>query len=210
MSKLGTVLTVIFVVSLAALLAELFYVLWRRRAFRRQTTGGLDQLSQNSSTESNFSPIASSKELLYLFCIRPQSRIERNAIAPNSDANGVDSNREEEMEVIDIDLLKISGPPRFLFTIKEEEKEDMESPLEIEVKKKKKRGDRSGIKRVSLEECMEDAMVAIAIDDATPFSTPCDSPLYFTPADSPVREVVVVDDRSTGDGGVTVVMSSQV
>ncbi|KAI3447397.1 hypothetical protein Pfo_004062 [Paulownia fortunei] len=220
LSKLGTALTIIFAISLLALFAELFYVLWRRRVFRRQTNtvaGGGDGVSHYSSSESTFSSVASSKELLYFFCIRPHFRLQRNSLTANTRANDVNSNQQSGMEVIDIDLLKIQGmfgPPRFLFTIKEEEREDLESPAEIsqcpaaEIKMKEKVDDDNRSK-VSLEECFkaaEESAVAVeiddlGIDDATPFSTPCASPVYFTPLASPVHEVV--DGRSLEEGLIT-------
>ncbi|KAK6126445.1 hypothetical protein DH2020_039833 [Rehmannia glutinosa] len=219
LSKLGTALTIIFAISLLVLFAELFYVLWRRRVFRRQTNnvgggGDGDVVSHFSSSDSTFSTsIASSKDLLYFFCVRPQFRLERSSATANinTEANNLNSNPQPEIEVIDIDLLKIQGmfgPPRFLFTIKEEEREDLESSgekslcpaLGKEVTKKIDDGDEI---RVSLEEYLkaaaEESVVAetkdLRVDDATPFSTPCASPMYFTPSASPVHEVV--NGRST-------------
>ncbi|KAG8374033.1 hypothetical protein BUALT_Bualt11G0088900 [Buddleja alternifolia] len=207
LSKLGTALAIIFAISLAALFAELFYILWRRRVFRRHSGGSGDEISTNSSSESIFASVAASKELLYFLCVRSHSR--DSSIASNTAINDLDSNDQSDMEVIDIDLLTIQGmfgPPRFLFTIKEEEREDMESSAEKslcekELKKKKINDDDGDRDRVSLEECfkaVEDpsaaaaAAVEIEVDDATPFSTPCDSPLFFTPSSSPVQEVVSV------------------
>ncbi|KAL0333536.1 UNVERIFIED_CONTAM: hypothetical protein Sangu_1509800 [Sesamum angustifolium] len=210
-SKLGAALAIIFAISLVVLFAELFYVFWRRRVFRRQTNavggGGGDEVSQYSSSDSSFSSIASSKELLYFFCIRPQFCFDRNSETTNATANDLGCNQQSDMEVVDIDLLKIQGmfgPPRFLFTITEEEREDVESPAEKSLRPaaekdvNKETGDYNR-SRVSLEECFkaaeETSVVAVEIDDggvddATPYSTPCDSPVYFTPSASPVREVV--------------------
>ncbi|KAL8526976.1 hypothetical protein ACS0TY_016008 [Phlomoides rotata] len=201
LSKLGIVLTIIFVVSLLALLAQLFYVLWRRRVFRRQTyiSGGVrdgaDHLSIYSSTESSFS----SREFLFFFCMRSNS----NSIAGTGRNGDRDSNRRLDMEVVDIDLLKIQGmfgPPRFLFTIKEEEREGFESPADKSMhsaEKELKKIDEGN--RVSLEECFKaaDAVVEVEIDvgggnDATPFTTPCASPEFHTPSASPDDEACIV------------------
>ncbi|KAK4432614.1 hypothetical protein Salat_1023600 [Sesamum alatum] len=212
LSKIGTALAIIFAISLVVLFAELFYVLWRRRVFRRQTNpdggGGGVEVSQYSSSDSSFSSIASSKELLYFFCIRPQFCFDRHSVTANATANDLNSNQQSDMEVVDIDLLKIQGmfgPPRFLFTIREEEREDMESPAEKSLhsaaeKEVNKETDDYIRSRVSLEECFkaaEESVVAVEIDDdcgvvddATPYSTPCDSPVYFTPSASPVHDVV--------------------
>ncbi|GFP82667.1 hypothetical protein PHJA_000409800 [Phtheirospermum japonicum] len=206
-NKLATALIIIFAISLLALLAELFYVFWRRRVFRRQASpvgGGGDEISQISSSESTFSSIAPSKDLLYFLCVRPpQFRLERNSATANSEASDLNSDRQQsEMEVnIDIDLLKIQGmfgPPRFLFTIKEEEREDLESPAEKSLcAASKNKIDDEKVCRVSLEEHFKAAEVKeavgiddVGVDDATPFSTPCASPPYFTPSASPVHVVL--------------------
>lgn len=86
-------------------------------------------------------------------------------------------------EINDVDVLKwqgLYGSSRVLFTIKEEEREEMEpqatdKSLSAETKS------------VSLGECLRVAdelpelTVAVGVDEVTPFSTPCASPPYFTP-----------------------------
>ncbi|XP_073273372.1 uncharacterized protein [Primulina huaijiensis] len=208
LSMVGIVLIIIFAVSLVMLLTQLFYVLWRRRVFHRHDGGG-DHFSQHSSSGSSFS----SKELLYFFCVRSHP----NSVPAPDTADGLGSNPRPEIEVIDVDLLKIHGmfgPPRFLFTIKEEEGEHTESPAEISLRfsgEEVKKIDDSSRSRVTLQECFEAVdeppeAVAVEIDDhywsdATPFSTPYDSPMYFTPSASPVHEVV--NGRSTETAGST-------
>ncbi|XP_057805279.1 uncharacterized protein LOC131020475 [Salvia miltiorrhiza] len=206
LSKLGIALVIIFAISVLAIFTQLFYVFWRRLVFRRRTSaasGGGDEISRYSSSESASS--APSKELLYFFCVRPQLHLDQSSLTANSGGGERNSDHESDVEVIDIDLLKIQGvfgPPRFLFTIKEEEREGTESPAKTtpfpaenemkEVVGDEKRGS------VSLEECLRSA-VEVEIDDrddTTPFSTPCASPLYFTPSASPVHEAV--NGRSTG------------
>ncbi|KAG6401623.1 hypothetical protein SASPL_138487 [Salvia splendens] len=199
LSKLGISLVIIFAIALLAIFAQVFYIIWRRLAFRRRTSaasGGGDGISRYSSSEST-----PSKELLYFFCVRPQLDLDRTSpVAISGGVDGRNSNRESDAEVIDIDLFKIQGvfgPPRFLFTIKEEEREGTESPAPCPAEDEKRGG-------VSLEECFrseEETAVEVKIDDcsrdddATPFSTPCASPLYFTPTASPVH--AVVNGRST-------------
>ncbi|CAA2966399.1 Hypothetical predicted protein [Olea europaea subsp. europaea] len=206
LSKLGIALTIIFVISLVALLAELFYVLWRRRVFRRKNPPPSDrefQLPQYSSSDSWFPSAISSKDLLYFFCVRSQPRIELNSISPAS------SNAPPETEVIDVwKLQRMCGPPRFLFTIKEEEKEDLESVAEKSLcssaeKESNKSNSISIRERVTLKECLEvveeppkAAMVVHdhgdggGVRDEAEFPTPCDSPMYFTPLASPIHEEV--------------------
>ncbi|XP_073062008.1 uncharacterized protein [Primulina eburnea] len=186
LSKIGAALTVIFVVSLVVLLAELYYFLWRRRVFRKKTNtvsevSGGDNLIRCSSGKALSSSLASSKELLYFFCLRSNYRLDRSSITPTDSTSDHDSKQQSDIELIDIDMLKtqsVFGPPRFLFTIKEEEEEDLDSPSEQKEV------------RVSLEEVEDPAAVVVEIDDRTPFSTPCASPMYFTPSASPAHEVV--------------------
>ncbi|PIN03299.1 hypothetical protein CDL12_24176 [Handroanthus impetiginosus] len=218
LSKLGIALTIIFVISLIALFAQLIYAFWRRRVFRHQSNtggggGGADHLSIYSSSDSTFS----SKELLYFFCIRSHSRLESSTITATSSNHDPNSNRQLDMEVVDIDLLKLQGmfgPPRFLFTIKEEEKEDLESPADKSLHSAGKaakeipEGNRNN--RLSLEECFkaaEEPVVELEIIDGagghetTPFSTPCASPVYFTPSASPVHDVV--DDEAVEEDRIS-------
>lgn len=92
------------------------------------------------------------------------------------------------------------GPSRLLFTIKEEEERegfDSENGECSAVAVKKK----TVAKTVSLSEVVVVDEVAVEVDElvvneATPFSTPCASPPYFTPHSSPVRD----KDNNGGNG----------
>ncbi|KAG8376822.1 hypothetical protein BUALT_Bualt09G0103800 [Buddleja alternifolia] len=195
LSKLSTALIVVLVISVVALFAQLLYSWWRRRVFRRQIN--TDQLNiYNSSSDSSFSY----KELIYFFCIRSHSRIESKSVTATSTNGDRNSNRRS-----DIELLKLQGifaPPRFLFTIKEEDREDLELPADKSIffqdKEVNKIDGDSRFQKVSLEECFtaaDESAVAVEIDvddgcDTTPFSTPCASPAYFTPLASPVHKVI--------------------
>ncbi|KAL2534532.1 hypothetical protein Adt_07883 [Abeliophyllum distichum] len=213
LSKLGTALTIIFVISVVALFTELFYVLWRRRVFRRQNptviqgSGGVggDQISQYSS-DCSVSSAPSSKELLYFFCIKPRET--------NSNTDRQNSNAPSQLEVVDIDVLKLQGmygPSRFLFTINEEEREDFELPC-AEKDQNQSETVISSEEGFSLDEESPEELVVVAVAeeevdhvrsiDATPFSSPCASPVYFTPSASPVHELVV-NARSTEEGSVS-------
>ncbi|KAH6806182.1 hypothetical protein C2S51_031013 [Perilla frutescens var. frutescens] len=193
LSMLGIALTIIFVLTL---LAQLFYALWRRRVLRCHTHAG------GGAGAEHLSSCSSSKKLLYFFSIRRHPRLDSNSVSvtPTPSSGDPTSNRQLDMEIVDIDLLKLQGilgPPRFLFTIKEEEREGLESPADKSLhyssdKEEKKIDDYDRSNMVSSEECFQAADSAVELeadgagDDATPFSSPCSSPMYFTPSPSPV------------------------
>jgi len=212
LSKLGQALSVIFVVSLLALVAELFYVLWRRRFFRRQSTAtdGSDAAPLRSS-------FPTSKELLYLLCWKQhQSRVEPDGGGgggsdPETGCNGQSSSSVEDPTDEVIDILKLQamrGPSRVLFTIKEEEREDVESS-EAEQSVSSASAEKSlektrRVSQLSLEECFnidgdlteeeEEEVVTVTLVgncdceiETPPYSTPCGSPSYYTPSASPIR-----------------------
>ncbi|XP_059646592.1 uncharacterized protein LOC132293231 [Cornus florida] len=190
LSKLGIALSIVFAFSLVALVAELFYVLWRRRVFRRNNfpVHGGDHGSDSFSTNPS-----NSKELLYFFCWKSQSRVEPDGAPTRGGSDGYSP--DDPAEIVDILKLQgLYGPSRVLFTIKEEEREDVESEKSLSSTEK----GHNKTKSILFEECLRSAggespEVAVRIDDVgeemTPFSTPCASPLYYTPAASPSREV---------------------
>ncbi|PSS16158.1 hypothetical protein CEY00_Acc33594 [Actinidia chinensis var. chinensis] len=179
LNKLGMALSVAFVVSLLALVAELVYVLWRRRLFRLQTSAADVEFSGESAT--------ASKELLYFLCWKQQAQVE-----PDKRIGSGQSDPGDPEEVIDIlKLQEMYGPSRVLFTIKEEEREEAESEKSLSSAEKVVKKTR----RVTLEECfmvaggsLEVAVSCAGDRETTPYSTPCDSPLFYTPSASPARE----------------------
>lgn len=177
--KLGAALIIVFAVILVALLAELFCVLRRRKRFRRQNFAG----------NSFYSP--STKELLYFFCWKNQSRIEPQGTPPPPPPlpNAFPPPQSDETTEAD-DVLKWQGlyeSSRVLFTIKEEDREgvDSENCSSSEKAVSTKKEKRAGVDTASFQ-----AAVMIEIVDeevTTPFSTPCASPPYYTPLASPAR-----------------------
>ncbi|KAK4371782.1 hypothetical protein RND71_007166 [Anisodus tanguticus] len=150
LSPLGTALTIIFVISLLALFAQLLFLLHRRR--RRNLRRDIPIHVHENVPE----PSSSSKELLlFLFCLRnKKANLSRVEADPSPD-----SPDPAEMELID--LLKLHdmyGPSRFLFTIKEEEKEDLESEKSLCSSAEK-------TKSMSLQECMK-------IEEESPENSP--------------------------------------
>ncbi|XP_030449177.1 uncharacterized protein LOC115671694 [Syzygium oleosum] len=208
LTKLGTALTVVFVVSVVALAAQVLWVLLRSRKFRQRSLagscgGGGGGRVDHESAGGGAVPAPPSKELLYFFCWKNQSRVEP-AGAPGTRTEIRDPDDDDVDELIKWQGLY--GPPRLLFTIKEEEREDaLDSDCGSNVKSKigssswEKSDDK---KRVCLRECLgeaddeappeEEAAAAATVvleveEEVTPFSTPCASPPYFTPSPSPAR-----------------------
>ncbi|XP_043692581.1 uncharacterized protein LOC122643014 [Telopea speciosissima] len=184
LSKLGTGLTVVFVVGLLLLLAEVFYVVWYRRRFRRRSATVESEASGEpyTTTDTNHYNTFSSKELMYLFCWNNQSRIEPASppTAPSMDQEDISSESDNPLK-----WHVLYGQSRLLFTIKEEEKEDLESEKSSSAERKPNPENR----RVSLSECFERAQEELPVEtESTPFSTPCASPPYYTPSPSPTRD----------------------
>lgn len=173
-SKLASSLTVMFAVSLLAILVQLFLVLRRRRRLRRQ-----------SIEDGGNSFYSSPKELLHIFCWENQSRIEPNeAPAPTPSP-------QITTEVDDVFKWHVLyGQSRILFTIKEEEREglDSENCSSSENGTRTKRAVCTEEVVGVLARSLPVVAVKIDVDDATPFSTPCASPPYYTPLPSPTRE----------------------
>lgn len=198
LSKLGTALIAVFVVCALALIAEIVYVLWRRRRFQRRSVAG----GGESTPAGDPLYALSSKELLYFLCWKNRSRIEPQEAHSHSSAD------HPRLNVPDVDdLLKwqeLFGPSRVLFTIREEEEEREGVELATHSSPSNVADDRiSEAKTADLEDCDgdEERVAACTVPEAgdvtvkvevvegtTPFSTPCDSPPYYTPLPSPGRD----------------------
>jgi len=139
-SKLGTTLTSVFSLLLLALLAEILYLLWRRR------------------------------QLL---------RLRRTRVEPSGAALLTIANHRDPPETLKLEA--IDGPSsRVLFTIKEEDREEVEAEELPSV------GERR-TQNVLPEESLE-VVVVVDFEAEPPFLTPCASPPYYTPSSSPGRE----------------------
>lgn len=193
LSKLGSALIAVFAVCFVVLVADLVYVIWRRRRFQRRSIATGESVLAGDSIY-----VLSSKELLYFFCWKNRARVE-----PNEANNGTQPDPESQIPVEVDDLLKLQGlygESRLLFTIKEEEDEAERSEgldqMESSYSKEEKEGsetsnysDNHG--QVCVGSTLTDdvaASVLVEVDEATPFSTPCASPPYYTPSPSPSRE----------------------
>ncbi|XP_042475468.1 uncharacterized protein LOC122057432 [Macadamia integrifolia] len=184
LSSLGIGLSLVFGFLLLALVAELYYLLWWKRFTNREI-------------DDDYSSIG--RELFYPFCWKRAPLLSSTALSPQeictpvriTGAHGHEtenqlnlrsgSNRDlllkpYEDDGVDLELMmlyNLAGPPRFLFTIKEETKEDLES------EDGKSRGDRS--RKGSRCGSLSDVLTV-----ETPFLTPLSSPRFFTPPLTPV------------------------
>ncbi|KAK9156638.1 hypothetical protein Scep_003212 [Stephania cephalantha] len=173
LSSLGLGLSLVFGFLLLALLAELYYLLWWKKRFINNNNGG--------TVDQDYHSGSSARELFYLLCwkqqCQPSSMMTTTVLSPqqlcNSSVRLTTTNGHLGHESVEAELMRVhnlSGPPRLLFTIREETKEDLES--EDQGKSRKGSRDRS----------LSDLLVKVE----TPFFTPMSSPPYFTPPLTPL------------------------
>nr|XP_043608896.1 uncharacterized protein LOC122580775 [Erigeron canadensis]XP_043608897.1 uncharacterized protein LOC122580775 [Erigeron canadensis]XP_043608899.1 uncharacterized protein LOC122580775 [Erigeron canadensis] len=164
-SSVGLGLSLIFGCLLLALIGELYYLLWWKK---RVTHREMFQESYTSPT----------REFFYMFCWKKPSSLTTNALTTDTqvhEPSSVHQNKDiwitpfgEQQENgtnVDSEMLtmqNLSVPARFLFTIKEETKEDLESEEMSKIESRRNSSD---------------------VD--TPFFTPLASPPYFTPPITP-------------------------
>lgn len=170
LSGLGIVLSLVFGCLLLALVAELYYLLWWKK---QRINSNNDRIEENDSNHS--------KELFYLFCWDKPTSVNitnSNPIVANPEDPDVELGlasskdlllkalAEDGVESEIMRLHNLMGPPRFLFTIKEETREDLES------EDGKSRGDRS--RKGSRTRSLSDLIMAF--ETQTPFLSPLASP----------------------------------
>ncbi|KAK1412810.1 hypothetical protein QVD17_34330 [Tagetes erecta] len=135
-SGLAIGLSFLFGFVLIAFVAEIYYLLW----WKKKTTQDIENQDSSSSSSSNYTPT-------YLSCFKNHNSSRTPKTHPQDLQNCVDENQENQEkeekdlnlkgfgeESLDLELMRLHnlcGPPRFLFTINEETKED----LEVESKK---------------------------------------------------------------------------
>ncbi|KAK6933192.1 hypothetical protein RJ641_036086 [Dillenia turbinata] len=175
LSGVGLGLSVVFGCLFLALFAELYYLFWWKKRISHRDIE--DELN------------SSSRELMYMLCWKKPSSLSSTALNPqeicpslrfststNAQANEQDlvlkPYGEEAMEREVMRLHDLSGPPRFLFTIKEETKEDLESE-----------DARSRVDKRSEGRSLSDLLLTVE----TPYLTPLSSPPFFTPPLTPME-----------------------
>ncbi|KAF9676812.1 hypothetical protein SADUNF_Sadunf08G0042100 [Salix dunnii] len=181
LSSVGLGLSIVFGCLLLALFAELYYLLWWKKRFANKEIGG------------GYSSPA--RELFFMFCLRKPSSL-RNSQELCSSVRITDTlvHHQQESQLnmntgkdillrpwsddnVEAELMRLhslSGPPRFLFTIVEETKEDLES------EDGRSRGDNKSAKG-SRSRSLSDLLRTVE----TPYLTPLSSPPFFTPPLTP-------------------------
>lgn len=181
LSSVGLGLSIVFGCLLLALVAELYYLLWWKRRFANKEIG--DDYSSPA------------RELFFMFCLRKPSSLRNNqelcssvritdTLVHHDQESQLNINTSKDLllrpfsdDDVDTELMRLhslSGPPRFLFTIVEETKEDLESEDgRSRVDNKSAKGSRS--------KSLSDLLLTVE----TPYLTPLASPPFFTPPLTP-------------------------
>ncbi|XP_031267676.1 uncharacterized protein LOC116126106 [Pistacia vera] len=182
LSSVGLGLSVVFGCLLLALVAELYYLLWWKKRFTSR------------EIENDYSNPA--REFLYMFCWRkPSNSLRHSALNPQEVCSSLRINDtlvqephsnnkdfllkpfgDDTMETELMRLHNLSGPPRFLFTIIEETKEDLDSE---DGKSRSDNKSRKGSRNRSLSDLL--------LTMETPYLTPLASPSLFTPPLTPMN-----------------------
>ncbi|OIW21794.1 hypothetical protein TanjilG_10910 [Lupinus angustifolius] len=163
---------------------------------------GLNKLGATITVIIAVSLTALTVEIIYVLWRRNQKyrsggRIEpQEASPPCSSASTAERPSDLELELQMMKFQHMYAPPRVLFTIKEEEREGLESD---------NGGSSSdcGAVMVKIEKMVAVDKVAVEIEEllndaTTPFWTPCASPSYYTPYSSPCRETNKDDEKGNG------------
>ncbi|KAG6760233.1 hypothetical protein POTOM_036739 [Populus tomentosa] len=180
-SLVGLGLSIVFGCLLLALVAELYYLLWWKRRFANKEIG--DDYSSPA------------RELFFMFCLRKPSSLRNNqelcssvritdTLVHHDQESQLNINTSKDLllrpfsdDNMDTELMRLhslSGPPRFLFTIVEETKEDLES------EDGRSRADNKSAKG-SRSRSLSDLLLTVE----TPYLTPLASPPFFTPPLTP-------------------------
>ncbi|KAJ6827953.1 uncharacterized protein M6B38_364285 [Iris pallida] len=194
----GIVISLVSAFLVLALLAELYYLLWwkqhhrttvptakrRRRRRRKVVVLEEDDDEEESNTTTTTTTTSPAKELLHLFCWKKPTALTpqhiNNVSAAAAAATSEDyscPNNSSGIEAADFARLRSlsAGLPRFLFTIKEETKEDLES--------ENGSGKSSRGRSMSADDMV---LVETTAGTETPYLTPLSSPAFFTPPLTPV------------------------
>ncbi|GAB2276619.1 hypothetical protein Dimus_011337 [Dionaea muscipula] len=163
LSSWGLGLSVVFGCLLLALMAETYYLLWWKRRWNSRREVDQDDYNKLCWNRKSSSSTADPQ---------PQMLKQFNE-------NGTEMEMEMELE---LQLVVGEGPPRFLFTIKEETEE------ELECEDAKSTGGDHYHQRARTRNSLSDQMPNNAEPETerTPYLTPESSPQFFTPLPTPI------------------------
>lgn len=175
LSGLAIGLSFLFGCILLGLVAELYYLLWWKKRFTRREKFEEEDYTHNTPV---FSYLSCWEKPNSVNKVKTQEELQTPSLGIQSDVNGHEQDPELGMgkdlllkgfgeESVEAELMRLHnlcGPPRLLFTINEETKEDLES------EDGKSRGDRS--RKGSRTRSLSDLLVTLD----TPFLTPLPSP----------------------------------
>ncbi|KAK8502085.1 hypothetical protein V6N13_038596 [Hibiscus sabdariffa] len=163
LSSVGLGLSIVFGVLFLALMAEMYYLLWWKK---KRLANDYSNSNSNSSNPAS--------ELFYMFCWKKSALNPHEIQQQQSQVHHLQSNKDLFFKPYDVDDDDGDDdddddvePPRLLFTIVEETKEDMESE---EAKSKKGRS-------------LSDVVFSVE----TPYLTPLASPPFLTPPLTPLE-----------------------
>ncbi|PIN24367.1 hypothetical protein CDL12_02900 [Handroanthus impetiginosus] len=165
-SGLGIGLSIVFGCILMGLVAELYYLLWWKKRKAYDSNREVEEFCFLFcwKRRSSFNSAGSSQELTN--SVRNPQEQQDLEMGSSKDL-GSKGYGEEGVETELMRVHNLCGPPRFLFTIKEESKEDLESD------DGKSRSSRKGSRTKSLSD--------LVFMDGTPFLTPLSSPTVKAP-----------------------------
>lgn len=175
--SIGIGLSLVSACLLLVLIAELYYLFWWKK---RVATRDIEENCKRPA-----------RELIYCLCWKKPSSLSSSALNPQeicSSVNLINGSNDAhlqtgsckdfllpfgaEEESVDAELMRLhclSRPPRFLFTIKEETKEDLESE-----NGRSRKNSRGG------------SLSDLLFPSETPYLTPLSSPPFFTPPLTPL------------------------
>uniref|UniRef100_A0A7N0V6N0 Membrane lipoprotein n=1 Tax=Kalanchoe fedtschenkoi TaxID=63787 RepID=A0A7N0V6N0_KALFE len=183
LSGIGLGLSLVFGCLLLALVVELYYMLWwkKRVVFHRHRQQEEEQQQDDEDKLSTGTGSSSAREFLYMFCCKKVSSLRSCAAFNPQQVCASARIREPQQQQLSRNkdlLLKgeeglscLTGPPRFLFTIKEETMEDLESD--------------DGNSRKGSTSLNELLLTSVENETHTPYLTPLPSPPFMTPPITP-------------------------
>lgn len=173
LSSLGLGLSLVFGCLLLALIAELYYLLWWKKRICKSKRGEIDDSSKiHEPQQANFHGGGSGDSNMDFWYKKPFGEDGHG----HGDGREEEEQEDEDEDELMLKLQNMAGPTRFLFTIKEETKEDM-----AESEDGKSRTSRKGSRSRSLSDLFH-----IMEMEKTPYLTPMASPPYFTPPLTPL------------------------